>query len=78
MIARFSVGLLLALFITLMLSALRDVSAATRIAKLKCGPHDDLVGLLKQKYSEHRAGFGVSGKHFIVEAFRSAGGSFTV
>ena len=52
--------------------------AERRIAALSCGPHAKLIDVLKQKYNEHRTGFGVSGKHFVVETFRSADGSFTV
>jgi hypothetical protein len=52
--------------------------AAPASAAMRCGPRDDVLQMLAEKYDETRRGVGISGPTQVLEVFASAKGTWTV
>jgi hypothetical protein len=59
-------------------AALVAASSASAQAQQDCGPHDDLVAHLGDKYQERQLGYGTVGDVAIMEFYVSDTGTWTV
>lgn len=52
--------------------------AGSAEAAMRCGPRDDVLKMLHERYDETRRGVGISGPTQVLEVFASIEGTWTV